>query len=159
MSIQWQDNGYTFYGKESLPHTARMQDPGSMECWAFCLGAVAGLPWSTVATHTALGDLTHGQNTANTNLLVERLNQLPGGPTLRLPARWYSPDWDGNKLRQMFPAAVAIDHHFVVALAIGKALGQPDAVRYWDPADAQIHTVTVDQFRQNFNPEFSVTRI
>lgn len=91
MSIQWQDNGYTFYGKESLPHTARMQDPGSMECWAFCLGAVAGLPWSTVATHTALGDLTHGQNTANTNLLVERLNQLPGGPTLRLPARWYSP--------------------------------------------------------------------
>ncbi|MEU9439247.1 hypothetical protein [Streptomyces sp. NPDC048252] len=90
---------------------------------------------------------------------MERLDRLPGGPTPRLPARWSSPDRDGNKLRRMLPAAVAIDHHLVVALAIGKAPGQPDAVRYWDPAGAQIHTMTVDRFRQDFNPEFSVTRV
>jgi hypothetical protein len=158
MSAQWQENPYTFYGKQSLPHTARMQEPGSMECWAYCLGAVAGVDWSSVAQYSALDDMIKGQDTPQTYELVDAINKAAGGTLLRKPARWYAQEWSGDQLEAAFPAAVAITGHFVVALAIGKAPGRSDVVRYWDPADAQIHTKEVETFKQEFKPEFSIVK-
>ncbi|WP_327694784.1 hypothetical protein [Streptomyces sp. NBC_00459] len=158
MSVQWQENPYTFYGKQSLSHTARRQAPGSMECWAYCLGAVAGMDWSSTAQFSALDDMIKGQDTAQTYELVESINKANGVPLLRRTGRWYSPEWNPDQLKEYFPAAVAIVGHFVVALAIGKAPQRPDVVRYWDPADAQIHTVEVEAFKQQFEPEFSIAK-
>ncbi|MGW7365017.1 hypothetical protein ACWGI8_16670 [Streptomyces sp. NPDC054841] len=59
---------------------------------------------------------------------------------------------------RVFPAAVAITDHFVVALAIGKAPDHPDVIRYWDPEDAQIHTDKVNAFLARFKPAFSIVK-
>jgi hypothetical protein len=157
VSSHWQENGYDFYGKQSLPLTARTQSQDTNTCWAFCLGVVLGIPWQKIVAHASQREELYGQKNADTHLLVERLNQLPEWPKLRLPARWYSADWDGDKLQRAFPAAVALEGHWVVVLAVGKSTNRPALVRYWDPYDGLIRTVHLDEFNQ-FDPEFSVTR-
>jgi hypothetical protein len=160
----WSENGYTYYGVQTLSKTARQQEPGSMTCWAFALGAILGVSWGTVATHTSLNAMIKGANIVEVRQLYIDLNASAasqGWSRLRELARWYSPGWDGQTLEENFPQALAITGHFVVALAIGKANDgqQPDRIRYWEPGDAQIYTITVNEFGRRFAPEFGVAKV
>lgn len=146
--MQWKENGYTFYGRQTLSHTARAQGRGTMTCWAFSFGAVLNTSWSSMAMFTPLAELFNGQGNRGTYLMVEAINKDGSHGRIRKLARWFGPDWGPSQLEQNFPQATFINGHVVVVLAIGKPdnPAQPDAVRLWDPADAQIHTVPLAQF-------------
>jgi hypothetical protein len=158
----WVDDRYTYYGVQTLSHTARSQGEDTYTCWAFSLGAILGLPWSTVALHTKLDSAISGvEDVVEFRKLVSSLNAAANSnwPQLRELARWYSADWDGQMLERSFPQALAIRGHVVVALAIGKSNGNPDMIRYWEPGNGQIITIPVAEFVKRFAPEFGITTV
>jgi hypothetical protein len=144
----WQQNAYTFYGTQTLSHTARAQGRGTMNCWAFSFGAILNTSWSSMALFTPLDQLFQGQGNQGTYLMVEAINKDGSHGQIRKLARWFGTDWSASQIEQNFPQATLITGHVVVALAIGKPddSSKPVAVRFWDPADALIHTVTLTQF-------------
>ncbi|MEY9931709.1 hypothetical protein ABH926_006358 [Catenulispora sp. GP43] len=143
-----QGQAYTFYGRQTLSHTARAQGRGTMTCWAFSFGAILNTTWSSMALFTPLDQLFQGQGNKGTYEMVEAINRDGSHGRIRMLARWFGTDWSTSQIEQNFPQATFITGHVVVALAIGQPDDptQPVAVRYWDPADAQIHTVTLTQF-------------
>jgi hypothetical protein len=157
--MSWRENGYIFYGRQTLSHTARSQGRGTMLCWCYAFGAILDTNWSGVALFSDLNALSKGQSPQGINLMVEAINKDGRHGHLRALARWHGADWGPAQLEQNFPQATLINGHVVVALAIGKAdppakpdePAKPDLVRYWDPGDAQIHIVSLAAFT-SLNP-------
>ena len=161
MSETWQEGDRIYYGRRNPPNL-QAQDPGSMYCWACALAALAGVNLGAIAIDAPLQQMIEGQETVETRQLVEQVNrQRAIGGRLREPARWYSKDWQADTLLQNFPCALACDQHFLMVLAIGRKNQQPDGtndqVRYWDPADAQVHQTDIKTFQANWRPAFSIT--
>ena len=160
--MRWKEGEYTFYGVQTLSYTAASQPPGSMTCWSYALGAILGVPWSTVALHSDLGGVIEGQSTVGVRELYLALNKSAEQNRwgrLRELARWYAVEWHPDQLEEYFPQALAITGHFVVALAIGRAASKPEKIRYWDPGDAQIHVELLKEFALNYRPEFGVIKV
>ncbi|MEY9893719.1 hypothetical protein ABIA31_007399 [Catenulispora sp. MAP5-51] len=141
--------GYTFYGVKTLSHAARTQPRGSMLCWAYAFGALLGVNPSTVATFTVLDATFLGQLIKDTDDMVKAFNSYGQYGSINPLTPWYDAHWGTAQLEQHFPQATITTGHVIVALAIGRHGSDPtkeEQVRYWDPADAQIHTVGMTVF-------------
>lgn len=155
--MAWQEGAYTYHGVKTLPRTAAIQHPESSYCWAYCLGALLDVGWGEIAVHAPLDSMVRGlEFTGEANNLLLALNGVAATgkwPKLMLlGGRWYNPAWDADRLDMRFPQVTAVRGHYVVVLALGKASGRSDQVRFWDPLTSLIETVTVSQFATRFGP-------